>query len=69
MLRLRDPDLPRVMWIDAVCINQNDLEERGDQVQIMALIYAYAAKVTVWLGEEADGSNEAMQEIWASANE
>lgn len=55
--RLRDPDLPRTFWIDAICINQNDLEERATQVQIMARIYAYATSVSVWLGEEANESS------------
>lgn len=59
--RLRDPDLDRILWVDAVCINQDDLEERANQVQIMAMIYAYASRVIVWLGEEADGSKEAME--------
>ncbi|KAF2449742.1 HET-domain-containing protein, partial [Karstenula rhodostoma CBS 690.94] len=59
--RLRDPDLDRVLWVDAVCINQDDLEERANQVEIMAMIYAYASRVVVWLGEEADGSKEAME--------
>lgn len=58
--RLRDPDLPRTIWIDAVCINQDDLEERASQVQIMARIYAYAVSVTVWLGEEADDSSKVL---------
>lgn len=55
--RLRDPDLPRTFWIDAICINQGDLQERAAQVQIMARIYAYAVSVSVWLGEEADESS------------
>lgn len=58
--RLRDADLPRTVWIDAICINQNDLEERASQVQIMARIYAYAVSVTVWLGEEADDSSRVL---------
>lgn len=58
--RLRDADLPRTVWIDAVCINQADLEERASQVQIMARIYAYAVSVTVWLGEEADESSKVL---------
>lgn len=58
LLRLRDADLPRTVWIDAICINQNDLTERALQVQIMARIYAYAVSVTVWLGEEDDGSSQ-----------
>jgi uncharacterized membrane protein len=37
-------------------INQNDLQERSSQVQIMSTIYRLAAHVTVWLGEEANDS-------------
>jgi len=37
-------------WIDGVCINQEDLEERSDQVQKMANIYRRAARVHVFLG-------------------
>lgn len=39
-------------WIDAVCINQNDIEERNHQVGIMHHIYDRASTVIVWLGEE-----------------
>lgn len=59
--RLRDPHLDRILWVDALCINQDDLEERTQQVQMMALIYAYASRVVVWLGEEAGGSGDAME--------
>jgi hypothetical protein len=52
---LRDPTLPRIMWIDAVCINQDDLEERSSQVNFMAKIYSYANQVVIWLGPE-DGT-------------
>lgn len=46
---------------DALCINQENLDERAAQVQMMHFIYAYATAVIVWLGEEADGSSEALQ--------
>lgn len=59
--RLRDPALDRVLWVDAVCINQDNIAERAQQVQVMAMIYAYASKVVVWLGEEVEGSSEAME--------
>lgn len=49
--RLRLLDRPRVLWIDALCIDQNNLEERAKHVQQMARIYAGAEKVLVWLGE------------------
>ncbi|KAK3369579.1 heterokaryon incompatibility protein-domain-containing protein [Lasiosphaeria ovina] len=47
--RLRDCSLPRVVWVDAICINQEDLGERERQVQLMALIYVRSLRVVVWL--------------------
>jgi hypothetical protein len=67
--RLRDPELTRTIWIDAICINQEDLKERSEQVRFMAKIYAYARQVLAWLGEEADGSNEVMEQIRAEADQ
>ncbi|KAK2755429.1 het domain protein [Colletotrichum kahawae] len=49
LLRLRDPALERIIWIDAICINQDDLDEKGLQVQLMAEIFARASCVIVWL--------------------
>ncbi|KAM3435406.1 hypothetical protein MY4824_004872 [Beauveria thailandica] len=49
LLGLRDRALPRILWVDAVCINQDDLEERSRQVQYMAELYARASRVIVWL--------------------
>ena len=66
--RLRDPSLDRILWVDAVCINQEDLDERTQQVQIMAMIYANASRVIVWLGEEKEGSDEAMKLIREEAS-
>lgn len=40
------------IWADAVCINQEDLAERGEQVSIMRSIYVTASKVIIWLGQE-----------------
>jgi len=47
---LRDPVVPRILWIDAIAINQKDLTERGQQVQRMADIFSLAERVIVWLG-------------------
>jgi hypothetical protein len=63
MNRLRDPVFPRLIWIDAVCINQMNLQERAMQVKFMATIYSCASRVVVWLGEEADNSGEALDEL------
>lgn len=42
---------PRFFWIDAICNNQADIEERGRQVRIMKRIYFKASTVVVWLGD------------------
>lgn len=38
------------LWIDALCIHQNDVEERGHQVNLMKQIYSSAQCVIIWLG-------------------
>ncbi|KAK8010081.1 hypothetical protein PG990_009046 [Apiospora arundinis] len=58
---LRSPDEPLVMWIDALCINQNDFEERGQQVARMAHIYSRARKVVAWIGPEHDDATRALE--------
>ena len=61
--QLRDSTFPRILWIDAVCINQKDDAEKELQIQSMASIYASAKRTIVWLGEEANGSTEAFEFI------
>jgi hypothetical protein len=48
---LRSSEKERVLWIDQLCINQQDLLERAQQVCLMGDIYSKAASVVVWLGE------------------
>ncbi|ORX97248.1 heterokaryon incompatibility protein-domain-containing protein [Clohesyomyces aquaticus] len=48
---IRRCNIPRILWIDALCINQSDPEERSKQVQIMDSIYAQSFRTLVWLGE------------------
>jgi hypothetical protein len=61
LLRLRLPTQPRLVWTDAICINQEDIEERGSQVKLMGDIYRFADSVVIWLGGsfEVDG-----QDLW-----
>jgi hypothetical protein len=57
---LRFQNKPRVLWVDALCINQENLEERASQVKIMRYIYREANSVIVWLGPAADNSHLAL---------
>jgi hypothetical protein len=41
----------RVLWVDALCINQEDTTERNHQVRQMGAIYQKAKRVVVWLGQ------------------
>jgi Heterokaryon incompatibility protein (HET) len=61
--RLRDREIPRIIWADAVCINQADEKEKEHQIQFMSAIYAKASRVIVWLGEAKDNSDQALELI------
>ncbi|KAJ4423001.1 hypothetical protein N0V82_002395 [Gnomoniopsis sp. IMI 355080] len=52
--RLRYPERPRKLWIDAICINQSDVPERNQQLVLMPRIYSGARRVVVYLGESSD---------------
>lgn len=68
--RLRLGKKERRLWIDAICINQSDIPERGQQVLLMRQIYGQAETVCVWLGELTDGAILGMKELqfdWRSA--
>lgn len=54
---LRFVDKPRTIWIDAICIDQSNLDERSAQVKLMGLIYQKAESVRVWLGLEPHNSD------------
>ncbi|KAI5920481.1 heterokaryon incompatibility protein-domain-containing protein [Camillea tinctor] len=50
-LRPSKPGKFRNIWIDAICINQTDIDEKASQVQMMLEVYARAQRVNIWLGE------------------
>ncbi|QDS75368.1 hypothetical protein FKW77_002406 [Venturia effusa] len=52
LLQFRDPCRSRLIWVDSICIDQENYEERSLQVQRMATIYRQAEKVLVWLGND-----------------
>jgi hypothetical protein len=49
---IRDQEIALPLWVDQVCINQQDILERNSQVKLMGQIYSKAFKVVIWLGEE-----------------
>lgn len=60
---LRNHSMERILWIDALCIDQTNQEEKEHQIQFMAKIYGQAQRVVVWLGEVADDSDLALEAI------
>jgi hypothetical protein len=51
------------LWVDALCIDQKNVVEKGSQVLQMTKIYASAVCAWLWLGEEADDSDVGMETI------
>ncbi|KAF2109915.1 heterokaryon incompatibility protein-domain-containing protein [Lophiotrema nucula] len=54
---------PKFWWVDALCINQSDLDEKPEQVKMMRQIYEKANQVCVWLGDPDTVSIELLQKI------
>jgi hypothetical protein len=48
---LRDTNRTRLVWADAICINQGDVEERNQQVRQMAWVYRQADHTIIYLGD------------------
>ncbi|KAF8860906.1 HET-domain-containing protein [Acephala macrosclerotiorum] len=60
---LRLFDRERRLWVDALCINQNDVKERNEQVAMMGEIYVRAKPVSIFLGEGSEESDEGFKLI------
>ena len=58
--RLRQNGRPRVLWVDALCIDQCNIAERSSQVALMGEIYAKAKNVVVYVGEATAATDVAM---------
>jgi hypothetical protein len=61
--RLRQTGPQNLFWIDAICINQDDIPERNQQVSIMNKIYQHASRVFIWIGPGNDDTAETMAMI------
>ena len=54
LIHLRCLTTERVLWVDQICINQNDIKERNQQVSMMGQIFHKPQRVVVWLGAADD---------------
>jgi hypothetical protein len=61
--QLRHPNNSRVLWVDTICINQNNIGEMEDQVKLMGQIYSSSSTTLIWLGPAANDSDLAMRSI------
>lgn len=59
----REREAVVMLWIDAICINQKDNEEKSSQVQAMSQIYILAYRLSVWLGPPSDDSSLGMNSL------
>lgn len=60
---LRLPSKIRILWIDAICINQQDDKEKEGQLLLMKDIYERAGQVCIWLGEVTDTSHIGLYDL------
>jgi hypothetical protein len=59
--RVRYTDRTRILWADAISINQEDLMERKRQVCLMGLIFTDARQVLAWLGRDRGDAEKAVR--------
>lgn len=62
-LRPGEGENPRRIWVDAICINQNDVAERNHQVTIMKDIYSHCTADLAWLGPDSSSPDEPSEQV------
>ncbi|PMD31719.1 heterokaryon incompatibility, partial [Hyaloscypha variabilis F] len=60
---LQSPSTSRLIWIDAICIDQSSTSEKVHRIGMMREIYALAEKVIVWLDLQLDVGDEGFQRL------
>jgi hypothetical protein len=68
LICLRDADMARRLWVDAVCINQKDNDEKSKQIPLMKYIYHHATQVVIWLGPAEESTGRVLDLIRRAAN-
>ncbi|KAF2124667.1 HET-domain-containing protein, partial [Dothidotthia symphoricarpi CBS 119687] len=69
LLHLRYEYEDRILWIDAISIDQNNVKERGHQVRQMGSIYGHAERVVIWLGPATLATDVVMSSMQLLARE
>ena len=67
LIHLRHPKTARMLWIDAVCIDQNNNDEKIEQIARMKDIYQHANQVVIWLGLADESTSQALDLIQLAA--
>lgn len=65
LLYLRNRQLERTLWVDAISIDQDKQDEKARQIPLMRTIYAQAQHVIVWLGEATENGDKQLKEFVA----
>lgn len=60
LVALRLPSKGRIIWVDALCINQQDDQEKSQQVGLMSMIYQQSSSAIGWLGPAGGSSDRAL---------
>jgi hypothetical protein len=60
---MRHTDKPRMLWADAICINQSDVAEKETQVQLMRRIFSNAQTTLIWLGDVQEKQQQKMSKF------
>ena len=63
LFRLRQNGTTRILWVDAICVNENDPDEKSIQVARMLDIYTKAERVLIWLGEATQATDQALEKL------
>jgi hypothetical protein len=65
---LRDPTRKRHIWADAICINQDDIAERNQQVGQMGSVYTIAEHTVIYLGQGTSETDQLLNALQSATN-
>lgn len=69
LIHLRNRQLERILWVDAISIDQSKTDEKSEQIPLMRSVYAQAEHVLVWLGDAVEDGDKALESIRCIAQE